>query len=233
MVSLIPSDLILRIAIEFLSAVACFILVKFMIKPYQVTGEGRYIGLPLGFGFLGVSYFISAVTFAGFANFEVAWRFQLIFRSFAFVFLAVAYYFSKKPSRNTRILWNIVFGGLLVILAASVLLTFVSGPYVLEDKGLDFFVRLTSLVCIGYVFVHCLWKGPVSRDPYARWVLVAYGLLGLSQYSVIVWVVDRSFFAFWGSLVFRLVSLALLLAIAYRIFYVGKKGVKDEDPKKR
>lgn len=118
-------------------------------------------------------------------------------------------------------------------MAASVLLTFVSGPYVLEDKGLDFFVRMTSLVCIGYVFIHCLREQTISGDRFARWVLVAYGLLGLSQFSCVVWVVDRSFFAFWGSLVFRLVSLALLLAIAYRIFYVGKKGVKDEDPKKR
>ena len=226
-------ELALRVTIEALSAVACFILVTFMIKPYQVTGEGRYIGLPLAFVFLGVSYLISAVTFVGSEHFDLAWRFQLIFRLFAFVFLAAAYYFSKKPSRNSRVLWNIVFGGLLVILAVSILLTFIGHPPVLGAKSLDFIVRLSSLVCIGYVFIHCLWKGTITRDPHARWVLVAYGLLGLSQYSVIVWVVDRSFFAFWGSLVFRLVSLALLLAIAYRIFYVGKKGVKDEDPKKR
>jgi len=206
-----------------------------MLKPYQVTGEGRYIGLPLGFGFLGVSYLITAVTFVEFDNFgEVAWRFQLISRSFAFVFLAVAYYFSRKPSRNTRILWNIVFAGLLIILAASVLLTLVSAPYVLEDKALDFFVRMTSLVCIVYVFIHCLREKTISQDPYARWVLVAYALLALSQYSIIVWSVDRSFFAFWGSLVFRLMSLALLLAVTYKIFYVKKKVVKhEEDPKKR
>ena len=54
-----------RIIIEVVSATACFILVWFMIKPYQLTGEGRYLGLPLGFLFLGVSFTISSGTILG------------------------------------------------------------------------------------------------------------------------------------------------------------------------
>lgn len=216
-------DLIPRITIEIISAVACLILVKFMIKPYQVTREGRYIGLPLGFSFLCASYAISAITFAGLANYETIWRFQLILRAFSFVFLAVAYYFSKKPTKNTRYLWNIVFGGLLVILATSVLLTFIS-PYTARNNYLDFSVRIISFTCIAYIFIHCLREKTIAQDPYAKWVLVAYALLGLSQYSIIVWIADFSYFAFWGSLIFRLMGLAFLLAVTYKIFHTPKKG---------
>lgn len=193
-----------------------------MIKPYQVTREGRYIGLPLGFSFLGISYAISAITFAGLANIEVAWRFQLILRAFSFVFLAVAYYFSKKPSKNTRYIWNIVFSGLFVILATSVLLTVIAPMP--RNNYLDFLVRIISLTCIAYIFIHCLREKTIEQDPYAKWVLVAYALLGLSQYSIIIWVAEFSYFAFWGSLIFRLMGLAFLLAVTYKIFYKPKKG---------
>jgi hypothetical protein len=222
---LIPYYIIPRVTIEIISAVACFVLVKFMIKPYQVTREGRYIGLPLGFGFLGASYTISAITYTELANFEIIWRFELIFRAFSFVFLAVAYYFSKKPSKNTRYIWNIVFSGLFVILASSVLMTFIT-PQTPQDNYqiLNFFVRIVSFICIAYIFIHCLREKTIAQDPYAKWVLVAYALLGLSQYSSIVWVADLSYFAFWGTLIFRLMSLAVLLAVTYKIFYIAKKG---------
>jgi hypothetical protein len=214
-----------RVSIEIISAIACFILVKFMIKPYQVTGEGRYIGLPLGFSFLGASYAISAITFTELASFELIWRFELIFRAFSFVFLAVAYYFSKKPSKNTRYIWNVVFSGLFVILSTAVVVTFVA-PQLPQDSYLilNFFVRILSFICIAYIFVHCLREKTIAQDPYAKWVLVAYGLLALSQYSSIVWGVDLSFFAFWGTLIFRLMSLAVLLAVTYKIFLIPKKG---------
>ena len=53
-----------RVAYEFTSAILCFIILWFMIKPYRFTREGRYIGLPLAFGLLGASYFFSAITYA-------------------------------------------------------------------------------------------------------------------------------------------------------------------------
>jgi len=219
-----PYFVILRVAIELVSVVICLILVKFMIKPYQVTREGRYIGLPLGFSFLGISYAISAITYSGFANYnEIIWRFQLILRAFSFVFLAVAYYFSKKPTKNTHYIWKIVFSGLLIILATSVLLSVIT-PYTPRNNYLDFSVRIVSFICIAYIFIHCLREKTIAQDPYAKWVLVAYALLGLSQYSIIVWIADFSYFAFWGSLIFRLTSLVVLLAVTYKIFGRPKKG---------
>jgi hypothetical protein len=217
-------DLVPRVAIEIISAVACFILIKFMIKPYEVTREGRYIGLPLGFSFLGFSYAISAITYTQLINIELLWRFQLIFRAFSFVFLAVAYYFSKKPSKNTRLIWNITFSGLFVGLLALVLLVFIA-PQMAQDEYLilNFLVRILSLICISYIFIRCSREQAKEHDPYGRWVLVGYALLGLSQYSSLVWIVNLSSFAFWGSLAFRLMSLAVFLNVTYRIFYKPKR----------
>jgi hypothetical protein len=86
------------ILVEVVTAILCFVLLRFMIKPYRTTGEGRFLGLPLGFGFLGVSYI-----FMGFALYfeslvfveDLKW-FQLFTQGYAFAFLAATYYFSKK-----------------------------------------------------------------------------------------------------------------------------------------
>ena len=48
---------------ELVSAALSFTLVRFMVKPYLYTGEGRYIGLPFGFTFLGTSYLFMGLTF--------------------------------------------------------------------------------------------------------------------------------------------------------------------------
>src|SRR4030042_1572170 len=101
-------DQTIRVVVEVVSAILCFILLRFMIKPYRLTGEGRYLGLPLGFTFLGISYILGAIALSGlFSSYsELAWL-PLLGRTFAFSFLVVTYYFSKKPAKNSRILWDI------------------------------------------------------------------------------------------------------------------------------
>ncbi len=114
-----------RVTVEVVSVIVCFILVKYMIRPYWLTREARYLGLPLGFGFLGISYAISAIAYTGLYHFfELLWI-QFLARTFAFVFLAMTYYFSKKTSKNTRILWDLAFSLLIVSLIALFLVLFI------------------------------------------------------------------------------------------------------------
>src|SRR5512147_593128 len=107
-----------RIIVEIASAIICFILVKFMIKPYGLTKEARFLGLPFGFGFLGASFVISAVVYS--LKSSVYWTdllwFQSFTRTFAFVFLAMTYYFSKRPPKSTRLLSDAILSLLVVIL---------------------------------------------------------------------------------------------------------------------
>ena len=119
-------DNLALVFIEFISAVLCLFLLRFMIKPFRTTGESRYLGLPLGFAFLGISYI-----FMGFSlYFEISllvedlkWL-QLFTQAYAFAFLAATYYFSKEPAKNTRLWWNITYAGLVFAAVVSYLVIF-------------------------------------------------------------------------------------------------------------
>ena len=205
-----------------------------MIKPYTLTREGRYIGLPLGFGFLGASYALSAIAYAQ-PNFYdsdlngIKWA-QLLFRAFSFVFLAVAYYFSKKPSKNTRYLWDIVFSGLFVCLAALFLLFLVAPQIPLSNyQTLNIFIRVLNIVCLSYIFIHCFREHAKEPEPISIWVITGYAIFGLSQFLYLVlyfYFGAPGSFAFWVSIALRLTSLAIFLYATYQTFYQFGKGSK-------
>jgi hypothetical protein len=52
---------------------------------------------------------------------------------------------------------------------------------------------------------------------------LGYILLAAGQYSVMIWAVDSSIFAFFGGLTFRLVGLAVFLFVSYRTFHRSEK----------
>ena len=108
---------------EVFSAIICFVLVWFMMKPYRLTGDARFLGLPLGFGIMGISHVIAtAVDFSS----GVAWYWvMLIFRTFSFVFLALTYLFSSRASNKTQYLWNITLSAIVVVLFSLSLLVVV------------------------------------------------------------------------------------------------------------
>ncbi len=213
-----------RITIEVVSAVACFILVRFMIKPFRLTGETRYLGLPLGFGFLGVSYAFSALSYSPVFDFANRGWVQLLVRAFAFLFLAVTYYFSKSE-RKPRLLWNTTLSLLAVILTVVVLLVIISPPSLLLNyRANEIYVRAFSLLCLAYISIHALRSHIEHPDPTTLTTPLGYILLGIGQYSVLIWAVDRSYFAFFGGLTLRLAGLVAFLFVAYKSFYHTEKG---------
>ena len=147
-----------RITIEVVSAIACFILVRFMIKPFRLTGETRYLGLPLGFGFLGISSVVTAiaVSIPNYFTNQSAWL-QLLPRTFAFLFLAVTYYFSKEASKNSRLAWNLTISSLILVLVASsisviIIPQFDSNSYLTSSV----YFRICNLICLSYISIHAL-----------------------------------------------------------------------------
>lgn len=216
-----------RIIIEITSAVACIILLKFMIKPFTVTHEGRYIGLPLGFGFLGASYILSAIAYAQ-PNYEndLIWV-QLLARAFSFLFLAVAYYFSKKPSKNSRLIWDITFSILFVCLGTLLIMVFIVPPATLGNEqsyqAVNLFVRALTIVCLTYIVIHCFRENRKAQEKMSWLILGGYAFLGVSQGSCLLWVLYVDYLALWVSLALRLIGLAVFLVAAYEIFYKFKK----------
>jgi len=218
-----------RITIEAVSAIVCFILVRFMLKPFQLTGESRYLGLPIGFGFLGTSYAFSAFSFSHILDFNnTAWV-QLFFRAFAFLFLAVTYYFSKS-TKQPKLLWNLTLGALAAILTTLIMLAVFSPQNMFAIYlTAQMYVRIFDLICLFYISIHSLNSHIEQPDPTTLMIPLGYILLGIGQFSVLIWVVDKSALAFWAGLVLRLAGLGLFLYVSYKVFYAQRKGGNNED----
>jgi len=218
-------DLTIRIVAEVVSAILCFILLRFMIKPYRLTGEGRYLGLPLGFTFLGISYILGAIALSGLFSpyMELAWI-PLLARTFAFSFLVVTYYFSKKPSKNTRLMWDITLSFLVIVLVASVAAVLIFPQFAASSyMSTQEYFRIFDIVCLTYVFFYTLRSHIRNPDPTTIWIPLGFILLGISQYSLLIWVIDRSNFAFTGALLIRTAGLVVFLVVSIRTFYSSSK----------
>jgi hypothetical protein len=192
-----------------------------LIKPCRLTREGRYFGLPLGFGFLGVSYLLAAFShsYAHFSVNALTWL-QLLARPFAFAFLTFTYYFSKKPSKNTRPLWDITLSVLIVALTSAFILFFIAPQFAHNSYHfLSIYVRIFNIICLLYISIHTLRSHLAAHDSKTAYTPFGYILLGISQYSLLIWAIDFSDLAFYGGLVLRWLGLIVFLLISYRTFH--------------
>jgi hypothetical protein len=215
-----------RIIIEVVTTFLCFILVWFMIRPYKLTREGRYLGLPLGFGFLGISFAFAALSYSPLSlnlNPKLMWL-TLLARTFAFVFLAATYFFSNKKSKNSLLLGEITITLLFIALASLLSLTFVTPQFTYDSYSQsNVYFRIFNVICLSYVAIFTLRSHVRNPDPTTIWIPFGFIFLAISQYSLLFWYIDSSFSAFIGSLVTRFASLAIFLFVAYRTFYNSNK----------
>jgi hypothetical protein len=225
------------IVAEAVSAIICFVLLRFMIKPYRTTGESRYLGLLLGFGFLGVSYVLmgGALYFESFRFVEEIKWLQLFTQAYAFAFLAATYYFSKKPSKRSRLWWDITYAGLGFAAVVSYLVVFEPPMFGLPSyKTVDDYFRLFNIICLAYISIHTLRRHASRPDPKTIWIPLGYLLLGFSQYSFLIWSLDSSFAAFVGAHILRITGLLVFLFVVYQSFFGSKhafpkEGIRDEE----
>lgn len=216
-------------AIESISAIACFILIKFMVTPFRLTRETRYLGLPLGFGFLGVSYIFTAIAHISLIDFSDKWWIQLFFRAASFLFLLITYLFSGTIKKRNK-LWTTSIGVLIAILAFLILLSIFSPQTLGSDyTSAQKYVRVFNLICIFYIICHIL-KSHIAQpeDPITLLFPFGYISLGIGQLLQIIWAVDNSLLAFWIGIAFRLIGLTIFLLIAYKIFYSSEKEGLNE-----
>jgi hypothetical protein len=197
-----------------------------MIKPYQVTGESRYLGLPFGFGFLGATYALSSFVYfqPNFFGYGTIY-FQLVMRTLAFFFLCITYYFSRKNGDNRR-LWNATLALLIIAFLSSFLLMIIPDFALPSYQLASTFARFLNLICIAYLCAHTLRSHIEKPDPETLWIPMGYFLLGISQYSLIIYAIDSSMSAWWGALIIRWAGLALFLFVSYKSFYSIKKEEK-------
>jgi hypothetical protein len=153
---------------------------------------------------------------------EFSWL-QLFIRTFAFVFLAVTYYFSKNPSKNSRLMWDLTFSLLAVVLMALLFMLFVAPQSALQAySDVVMYIRILNVACLTYVAIHTLRSHVKEPDPTTIWIPSGFILLGISQYSLLFFQTDPYGAAFIGALSLRLLALAVFLFVAYKTFY-GKR----------
>jgi len=196
-----------------------------MIKPYQITKENRYLGLPLGFGFLGATYALSAFVYFQpyfFGNGTI--YLQVVVRTFAFIFLCMTYYFSRNSTKNSRHLWNTTLILLIIVFATSVILLNIPQVSLPSYQLISSITRVFNLICIVYLCAHTLRSHIEKPEPDTILSPFGYILLGISQYSLIIYANDNSMSAWWGALAIRWAGLAIFLIIAFRSFWNTKKN---------
>jgi hypothetical protein len=117
---------------------------------------------------------------------------------------------------------------LIIALVTSFVLVSLPGVNLTGYSTTAAFVRVFNLACLGYICAHTLRSHIEKPDPETLWIPIGYLLLGISQYSLIIYAIDESMSAWWGALAIRWVGLAIFLFVAYRAFYSVKKGRFDE-----
>lgn len=223
------------IVVEVVSAIVCFVLVWFMVKPYRTTGESRYLGLPLGFAFLGVSYVLMGAAYFESFRFvqETKWL-QLFTQTYAFTFLVATYFFSKKPTKHSRLWLDLTYAALILVAIVSYLA--VAEPLIFglpSYKRANEYLLLFNIICLAYISIHTLRSHASKLDPKTIWTPLSYILLSFGQYSLFIWSVDSSFAAYVGAQFLRLSGLLILLFVTYQAFHAlhetpQKEGIHNE-----
>ena len=218
--------------LDVVSALLCFVLVWFMLKPYRFTGERRFLGLPLAFSFLGVSYILGVSLLVGSSDFINAVRWlQLFTQAYAFAFLAVTYYFSKRSKDNTRLGLVVSLVVVLLVVAISYLLIIVANAYNFPGfTTVEDYLSVFNIISLTYIVVHIFRKNLSRFDSKTIWVPFCFILFDFSQYSFLIWSIDASGVAFLGAHFLRFAGLIIFLVVAYQSFYLSgdepKKGIE-------
>jgi hypothetical protein len=199
-----------------------------MLKPYQLTRQGRYLGLPLGFAFLGVASAVAAFTYSPLLQFfldsknlsiELLWP-TLLTKTFAFVFIATTYLFAGKKTEKRQLLWEITISLLVIALAILLLLVFVAPQFAFAGYSQsNVYLRVFNVACLAYVVFVSLRSHLRNPEPMTIWIPFGFIFLAISQYTLLFWYLDSSLSAFVGSLVVRFIGLTIFLFVAIRTFY--------------
>lgn len=221
--------------VDIASAILCFILLRFMIKPYSTTGEERFLGLPLGFALLGISYIIMGCTafFASSAIIDALNYIQILAQAYAFAFLATSYYFSKKTAKNMRVWWMLAYPALFVAILYVYLVIIVPPHFGLPNyQDSDQALQIFNIIFLAYISVHTLRTENKNPTRNKIWIPYAFLLLGFSQFTLLVWSLDSSFIAYVAAYFLRIVSLLIFLFVTYRTFYnpIEKGAPNEKDP---
>lgn len=220
-----PYLLLTLVSIHAAAVTLCVVILYFMAKPFRATGDTKYLGLPLGFGFLGLSHVLSATTFfTPLPYLSMVVYLQLFARSFAFAFLAITYYFSSSTSEKSRIAINITLS-VLIVASTLAFIIIVASPWLAFStfQVAEVYTRIFNVACLTYMAAYTLRRHVHKPDPTTIWIPQSYILLAMSQFLLFIWGVDHSYTAFSGAMVLLLTGLSVFVIVSYQAFYCSHR----------
>lgn len=205
------------------SVSASFLIARYFFKSYSFSGFGYLLGFPMGFAFLGLSYFFQ---FAGWAYagdavmYPAFFWMQIILQAEGITLIALSYHFKNSPVREDAARYrprHLMIAALPVLMVAVSFIipssAFVSAPYFNYPRlaDLSFVMTVFNIAVLGYIFKSAIVALVKSGNARLLYAPVAFALLALEQYSLVLTYFDNSSVAFAGSLAVRVAGLALLV----------------------
>jgi len=228
------------------SVSASFLIARYFFKSYSFSGFGYLLGFPAGFAFLGLSYLFQYASWA-FANDAVMYPaffwMQVILQSEGITLIALSYHFKNTPGDSGKVIFRqgmqaiarykvkhvlVVVLPVLVVSVSFIIPSsaFVSAPYFNYPRlaDLSFVMTVFNIAVLGYIFKSAIISLVKAANAKLLYAPVAFALLALEQYSLVLTYFDNSSVAFAGSLAVRVAGLALLVyAMRYAIRMVAAR----------
>ena len=95
----------------------------------------------------------------------------------------------------------------------------------IELKDMSIYTTLFDIIALGYILVKCLKPLVKTANIKLLYIPVAFALLWLEQYSLVINYFDNDPFAHFGSIIVRLAGLGLFV---YAIYYALDSGRRRE-----
>jgi len=163
----------------------------------------------------------TSLFFSDYLNVERMQWLQLFIEAYAFIFLAMTYYFSaKKHERKKDLLIQVLVSLIFLMLIISLTVVFIPPPFTLPNyKIVDEHFRIFNMSIAIYVTLYTLRRHVRKPDSKTMLAPLGYALLAFSQYSFLIWSLDSTFSAFVGAHIIRVAGLLVFLFISYKTYF--------------
>jgi hypothetical protein len=219
----------LAVAITAVSVSLSLVISRYFFKSYTFSGFGYLLGLPVGFAFLGASFLFEMSSLMYRSDpllYPAFFWIQMTLQSEALALIALSYYYKNSDASESgkRVKARDVLVTMLPLAMVAIpflvpTTTLATGLYFdyAAIADLSFYMRIFNIIVIGFIFKSTITSLVRAANVRLLYVPVAFALLWLEQYSLVLAYFDNSAIAFIGSLAARVAGLALFAYIMHSV----------------
>jgi hypothetical protein len=198
-----------------LSAFLALLIALSMVKSFTVMQRDYLLGFPIGFSFLAVSYLALGASLIVPAVEQTARWAYLFLQTYGYAFLAGTYVLKWMGVRKAaQWLFSILIITLVVVLLVIIPPFLILPPYQIAAQAF----RVTDIIMLACIILGLSEVLRAEPLEFSRLVFAGFIFLGISQYSLLLWVLDGGFWSFALAQLLRLLGLVALALVMVRLF---------------